>query len=100
MARPAWSTRSALTNWFVEQSFISSANTDHLKQGSPTLLLASYRPTDISSNPNQTHLNQLVKLFKATCLFQTGVLEQAWNWNLQDGSSPGAGLEIPDLKQQ
>ncbi len=42
----------------------------------------------------QTHLSQLIKVFKATCSFQTGVLEQAWNWNLQDGSSPGAGLEI------
>ncbi len=25
------------------------------------------------------------------------MLEQGWNWNLQDGSSPGAGLESPDL---
>ncbi len=55
------------------------------------------RPTDFSSNPNQTHLNQLITVFKATCSFQTGVLEQGWNWNLQDDSSPGAGLEIPDI---
>ncbi len=39
----------------------------HLDQGSPTLLLESYRPTDFSSNPNQTHLNQLIMVFKATC---------------------------------
>ncbi len=38
-----------------------------LNQGSSTLLLESYRPTDFSSNPNQTHLNQLIKVFKATC---------------------------------
>ncbi len=51
-------------------------------------------PTDFSSNPNQTHLNQLIKLHY---LLMAGVLEQGWNWNLQDGSSPGAGLEIPAL---
>ncbi len=56
-----------------------------------------YRATDFSSNPNQTHLNQLITVFKATCSFQTGVLEQGCNWNLQDDSSPGAGLEIPDI---
>ncbi len=28
---------------------------ENLWQGSPTLLLESYRPTDFSSNPNQTH---------------------------------------------
>ncbi len=59
-----------------------------VKQGSPTLLLESYRPTDFSAN--QTHLNQLITVFKATCSFQTGVLEQ--------GSSPGAGLVIPVIK--
>ncbi len=37
-----------------------------LKQGSPTLLLEIYRPTDVSSNPNQTHLNQLIKVSRAT----------------------------------
>ncbi len=25
------------------------------------------------------------------------MLEQGWNWNLQDGSSPGTGLDIPVL---
>ncbi len=25
------------------------------------------------------------------------MLEQCWNWSLEDGSSPGAGLEIPSL---
>ncbi len=25
------------------------------------------RPTDFSSKPNQTHLNQLISVFKATC---------------------------------
>ncbi len=46
-----------------------------VKQGSPTLLLETYRPTDFSSSPNQTHLNQLITVFKATCSFQTGVLQ-------------------------
>ncbi len=75
-----------------------------MKKETPTLLLESYRPADFSSKPNQTHLNQLITVFKATCSLQTGVLEQGWNWNLQDGSSPGAGLEsksssstVPDI---
>ncbi len=33
--------------------------------GSPSLLLESYRPTDFSSNPSQTPLNQLITVFKA-----------------------------------
>ncbi len=37
-----------------------------LEQGSPTLLLESYHPADFSSNPNQTHLNQLIKVFRST----------------------------------
>ncbi len=37
-----------------------------LLQGSPTLLLKSYHPADFSSNPNQTHLNQLIKVCRAT----------------------------------
>lgn len=44
-------------------------------QGSPTLLLGSYCPTEFSSNPNQTYLNQLIK-----------VLEQSCNWSLQEFS--------------
>ncbi len=39
----------------------------------------------------QTHLNQLIKVFRAT-LLQTGVLKQGWNLSLQEGSSPEAGL--------
>ncbi len=66
-----------------------------LNQGSPTLLLESYRPTDFSSNPNQTHLNQLIKVFRDTChyrqvccsrvgaeVFRTVALqEQGWRLN-------------------
>ncbi len=62
-----------------------------------TLFLESYPPTDFSSNPNQAHLKQLIKVLKATCKLQTGVLEQGFNWNLQDSSSLGAGLEIPGI---
>ncbi len=65
-----------------------------LEQGSPTLLLESYRPTDFISNPNQAHLNELIKVFKAEINFR----QVCWSWNLQDGSSPGAGLEIPALE--
>ncbi len=38
-------------------------------------LLESYGPTDFSSNPSQTHLTQLITVFRATWSFQTGVLE-------------------------
>ncbi len=37
-----------------------------LDKGSPTLLQESYHPADFSSNPNQTHLKQLIKVFRAT----------------------------------
>ncbi len=37
------------------------------------------------------------QVFRATWSLQTGVLQQGWNWSLQDGGSPGAGLEIPGL---
>jgi len=30
------------------------------------LHLESYCPADFSSNPNQTHMNQLIKVFKVT----------------------------------
>ncbi len=76
---------------------VETEKLEMLRQGSPTLLLESYHPADFSSNPNQTHLKQLIKVFRATWLLQTGVLQQSWNWSLQDGSSPGAGLEIPVL---
>ncbi len=58
-------------------------------------ILESYCPADFSSNPNQTHLNHLIKEFRATWQLQAGVLEQGWKWSLQDGSSPGAELEFP-----
>jgi len=53
----------------------------------------SYRPADFISNPNQ-HLNELIKVFKAEVHFR----QLCWSWTLQDGSSPGAGLEIPVLE--
>ncbi len=39
---------------------------DILIQGSPTLLQESYHSEDFSSNLNQTHQNQLIKVFRAT----------------------------------
>ncbi len=66
-------------------------------QTTPSLHLKSYNPAAFSSNPNQTHLKQLIKAFMVTLQLQAGVLEQVWNWSLQDGSSTGAELEIHDL---
>ncbi len=38
-------------------------------------------------NPAPSHLPVIIKL-----PFYPGVFDWGWNWNLQDGSSPGAGL--------
>ncbi len=62
-------------------------------QGSPTLLLESYRPADFSSNLAPTHLSEMIKQPWTPWLAGSGVFDWGWSWDLQDGSSPGAGLE-------
>ncbi len=69
----------------------------HLLQGYPTLFLESYRPADFSSNPAPTHLSEINKHPWRPWLAGSGVFDWGWSWNLQDGISPGAGLETPDL---
>ncbi len=44
---------------------------------SQTQLLEGHSSAQFSSNPNQTHLSQLIKLFKITRNFQAGVI---WSW--------------------
>ncbi len=37
-----------------------------IEQGSPTLDLEIHCPAEFSTNPNQTHLNKLIKIFRIT----------------------------------
>ncbi len=43
--------------------------------GCPTLLLAIDCPAKFSSNSNQTHLKQLIKVFRITWKLKTGVFD-------------------------
>ncbi len=46
-------------------------------------------PAEFSSNPNQTHLNKLINVFKITRKLQTGVFVGGWRTvALQDRSCP------------
>jgi len=50
-------------------------------------------PTPVSSNPNQTHLIQIIKVFRITRNFQAGV---CWSWLeliLQSCGPPGIEFE-------
>ncbi len=54
------------TEFLQHWRFTEACSLLPLNQVSPTLLLESYHPEDFSSSPNQTHLNQLIKVFRAT----------------------------------
>ncbi len=41
-------------------------------QWCPTLFLETYLPAKFSSNPDQTRLNQLIKIFRSTCWSRDG----------------------------
>jgi hypothetical protein len=65
-----------------------------LHQGSPTLFLELYHPECFHFNPNLEHLILIIIwLINWTWLVTTGVGAN----NLQEGSSPGTGLETPVL---
>ncbi len=50
-------------DYFYNNSvFLKLENTDYLDQGSPSSVLEGRCPAEFSSNPNQTHLKQLIKL--------------------------------------
>ncbi len=53
---------------------VTEFDTCDLEQGSTTLYLEIYFPAVFSSNPNQTRLNQLIKVFKNTAKLQVGVV--------------------------
>ncbi len=66
-------------------------------QRSSAPLLGSHYPGEFSSNPNQTHLKQLIKLFRITWNYTCRCAEAGWKYTLQDSGSPGAGLKTSDL---
>ncbi len=72
--------------------------TNDLRQGFSTLVLEGHCPANFSSNPNQTHLNQLIKMFRITSKLQAGEFDQGWSKTLQDCGPPGPGLRTPDLR--
>ncbi len=69
----------------------------HLPSWYRPLVLKGHCPANFSSNPNQTHLNQLIKLFRITNKQQAGVFDQGWSKTLQDSGPPGPGLRTPGL---
>ncbi len=69
-----------------------------LEQAFSTLVLEGHCPVNFSSNPNQTHLNQLIKLFRITSKLQAGEVDQGWSKTMQDSGPPGPGLRTPGLE--
>ncbi len=52
--------------------------------------LPGHFPSEFSSNPNQTHLNQVIIVFKTTRRLRAGEFFQGWSKSLQE-----SGLEEP-----
>ncbi len=50
-----------------------------LDQGSLTLDLEVHFPAEFSSNPNQTHLNKLIKVFRINTKLQAAVFNPGWS---------------------
>ncbi len=48
-------------------------------QGSLTLDLEVHFPAEFSSNPNQTHLNKLIKVFRINTKLQVAVFNPGWS---------------------
>ncbi len=58
-------------------TFPSSTCIDLLRQWSQTQFLEGHSSAEFSSNPNQSHLIQLIKVFRITRNFQAAVI---WSW--------------------
>ncbi len=67
---------SALTTTLHES--LSSRTCEALAQGWANSALRGHFHSDFSSNPNQTHLNQLTIVFKTTIRVQAGEFYQGW----------------------
>ncbi len=64
----------------------------HINQGSPNLFLEGRCPAEFSSNPNQKHLNQLIKVL-------LGILETSRQvcWGKLELNSAGPSVVTPDV---
>lgn len=69
-----------------------------LERGCPALFLAIDCPAEFGSNSNQTHLKQLIKVFRIAWKLKAGVFDRSWSWALRGGRLPGTGLSTPALK--
>ncbi len=68
---------------------------DSLTHWSQTQFLEGHSSAQICSNPNQTHLIQLIKVFRITRNFQAGV---SWSWlELNSAELPGIEFETTAL---
>ncbi len=69
-----------------------------LKQRWANSALPGRFPSEFSSNPNQTHLNQLIIDFKTNRRLQAGEFYQGWIKSMQESGKEGPGLPITALK--
>ncbi|KAL0158887.1 hypothetical protein M9458_046963, partial [Cirrhinus mrigala] len=67
---------------------------EHLEQ----LGMGKLGPGEFNSNPDQTHLNKLINVFRITRRLQTGEFYQGWSSTLQDTGPSGPSLPMPDLE--
>ncbi len=58
---------------------ISHQGSSRLEQEFLTLALKVHFPADFRSNPNQTHLNELIKVFRIARNLQAGEFDQGWS---------------------
>ncbi len=69
-----------------------------LRQGQANSALPGHFPSEFSFNPNQTHLNQVIIVFKTTRRLRAGEFFQGWSKSLQESGLEGPSLPITDLR--
>ncbi len=73
---------------------LALASAKCIGQGSPSSVLEGRCPAEFSSNPNQTHLKQLIKVLIGIL---AGCVEASWSKTLQDTGPPGSSLMTPGI---
>ncbi len=59
----------------------------YVVQAFSALALEVHFPAEFRSNPDQTHLNKLIKVFRITRKLQAGSFNQRWHQTLQESGS-------------
>ncbi len=67
------------SHFYETISILKSQEAISLAQGSSNLDLESHFPAEFSCNPNQTHLNMLINVFRIIRKSQTGEFDQGWS---------------------